>query len=180
MTLIILDGNECNYKSTIADKLHSKLGYELVKGSSFELATSGNDYLNKTMISFANLDDVILDRFIYSNLVYASIKQDYSILSLAQVQHIEDIIKDKALVVYLHAPSEVLVGRLEERGDEYIKSNELAGINKVYKCVMADTQYRDTVDFIEFDTSEQSSDEIAISILNYLKLKEEVKLGDFE
>lgn len=161
MTMIILEGNETNFKSTIAEKLHSKLGYEVVKGSSFEFATNGNDVLNKRMISFAEMDNIILDRFIYSNLVYASLKKDYSILTQEQVQNIENMIRDKAIIVYLHAPSEVLVQRLEERGDEYIKSDELKGINEVYEQVMSNVK---GMRLFSYDTSEHDSKYIANDI----------------
>lgn len=163
MVMIILDGNETNFKSTIAEKLHSKLGYEIVKGSSFEYATNGNDELNKRMISFAKMDNIILDRFIYSNLVYASLKKDYSILTPEQVQNIENMIRDKAIIVYLHAPSDVLVKRLEERGDEYIKSDELKGINEVYEQVMSNVG---NLVFLKFDTSKLDSETIANQIVN--------------
>lgn len=159
--MIILEGNETNFKSTIAEKLHSKLGYEVVKGSSFEFATNGNDVLNKRMISFAEMDNIILDRFIYSNLVYASLKKDYSILTQEQVQNIENMIRDKAIIVYLHAPSEVLVQRLEERGDEYIKSDELKGINEVYEQVMSNVK---GMRLFSYDTSEHDSKYIANDI----------------
>lgn len=167
MTMIVLCGNECNYKSTIAEKLHSKLGYEVVKGSSFEYATNGNDVLNKRMISFAEMDNVILDRFIYSNLVYASLKKDYSILTPEQVKNIEDMIREKAIIIYLHAPSEVLVKRLEERGDEYIKSDELKGINEVYEQVMSNVE---NMYLFDYDTSKMDSEKIANQIVSLVKL----------
>lgn len=165
--MIVLCGNECNYKSTIAEKLHSKLGYEVVKGSSFEFATNGNDVLNKRMISFAEMDNIILDRFIYSNLVYASLKKDYSILTPEQVKNIENMIRDKAFIIYLHAPSEVLVQRLEERGDEYIKSDELKGINEVYERVMSNVE---DMYLFDYDTSKMDSEEIANQIVSLVKL----------
>lgn len=159
--LLILEGSECCFKSTVAEKLHNKLGYKVTQGSHFKFATNGNSELYKRMISFAEMDNVILDRFIYSNLVYASLKKDYSILTPEQVQNIENMIRDKAIIVYLHAPSDVLVQRLEERGDEYIKSDELKGINEVYEQVMNNVV---GMHLFSYDTSEYDSDYIANDI----------------
>lgn len=165
--LLILEGSECCFKSTVAEKLHNKLGYEVTQGSHFKFATQGNDHLNKRMISFAEMDNKILDRFIYSNLVYASLKKDYSILTPEQVKNIEDMIRDKAFIIYLHAPSEVLVQRLEERGDEYIKSDELKGINEVYERVMSNVE---DMYLFDYDTSKMDSEEIANQIVSLVKL----------
>lgn len=81
MTMIILEGTDCRYKSTIADKLSKELGYPVIKGSSFELAKSGNEKLFEHFNKLADEDNVIIDRYIYSNLVYAKKFKDYSILT---------------------------------------------------------------------------------------------------
>ncbi|MFP9052259.1 hypothetical protein ACLI10_17330, partial [Enterococcus faecalis] len=73
----------------------------------------------------ADEDNVIIDRFVYSNLVYAKKFKDYSILTERQLRFIEDKIKAKAKVVYLHADPSVIKKRLRVRGDEYIEGKDI-------------------------------------------------------
>lgn len=125
MTLIILEGPDCCFKSTVAAKLSKELKYPIIKGSSFELAKSGNEKLFEHFNKLADEDNVIIDRFVYSNLVYAKKFKDYSILTERQLRFIEDKIKAKAKVVYLHADPSVIKKRLRVRGDEYIEEKTL-------------------------------------------------------
>lgn len=106
--MIILEGNECCFKSTVASKLNEKLDYPIIKGSSFELAQCNNEELYKHFIEFAKNKNVIMDRFIYSNQVYATLYKDYAILTDTQRKSIEEMVFDKAKVYYLYAPDEVI------------------------------------------------------------------------
>jgi cytidylate kinase len=74
--LIILEGNECNFKSTVAEKLSNLIGFNVVKGSSFEMSKTTNEELFNKFNQLSNLNRTIIDRFIYSNLVYASLYKD--------------------------------------------------------------------------------------------------------
>lgn len=161
MVMIILEGNEANFKTTIANKLHAKLNLPIVKGSTFEFAANGNEELFNRMNDLAKLDNVILDRFIYSNLVYADLYDDFSILNTDQVKNIESQIKDKALLIYLYAPTDTLIKRVEERGDEYVATDRLEGINLKYTEVMANVP----IDGRAFNTSLGTSDEIVDKIV---------------
>ncbi|MBF8228955.1 deoxynucleoside kinase, partial [Bacillus subtilis] len=132
MTLIILEGPDCCFKSTVAAKLSKELKYPIIKGSSFELAKSGNEKLFEHFNKLADEDNVIIDRFVYSNLVYAKKFKDYSILTERQLRFIEDKIKAKAKVVYLHADPSVIKKRLRVRGDEYIEGKDIDSILELY------------------------------------------------
>ena len=113
--LIILEGMDCTGKTTLANKLSEKLGFSIVKGSSFEQAKSGNEALFAGFLELTKLKNTILDRFIYSNEVYAKIYEDYSILTDEQRRFIEREITGSALLIYLTAKNEVLIERLGER-----------------------------------------------------------------
>lgn len=156
MTLIILEGPDCCFKSTVAAKLSKDLKYPIIKGSSFELATSGNEKLFEHFNKLADEDNVIIDRFVYSNLVYAKKFKDYSILTEEQLRIIEDKIKLKAKVVYLHADPNLIKKRLSVRGDEYIEGKDIDLILDLYREVMSDAGLHT----YSWDTGHWGSDEI--------------------
>ncbi|MGY0701786.1 hypothetical protein ACW6VA_10770 [Bacillus subtilis] len=161
MTLIILEGPDCCFKSTVAAKLSKKLKYPIIKGSSFELATSGNEKLFEHFNKLADEDSVIIDRFVYSNLVYAKKFKDYSILTEQQLRIIEDKIKLKAKVVYLHADPRVIKKRLSVRGDDYIEGKDINSILDLYREVMINAGLHT----YSWDTGQWSSDEIVEDLI---------------
>ncbi len=161
MTMIILEGADCCYKSTIADKLSKELGYPVIKGSSFELAKSGNEKLFEHFSKLADEDNVIIDRYIYSNLVYARRFKDYSILTEEQQRAIEEKIRDKAKVIYLYADPKIIKQRLLERGDEYINDRDIEPVLGLYREVMSDVGLHT----YSWDTEQWSSEEIAKGII---------------
>ncbi|MGV7065780.1 AAA family ATPase [Bacillus velezensis] len=164
MTMIILEGTDCCYKSTVAEKLSKELGYPVIKGSSFELAKSGNKKLFEHFNKLAEEDNVIIDRYIYSNLVYARKFKDYSILTEEQQRAIEKKIRDKAKVIYLHADPKVIKQRLQKRGDEYINDRDIEPVLELYREVMSDVGLRT----YSWDTEQWSSEEIAEGIIHLI------------
>lgn len=164
---IILCGNEANFKTTIAIKLSERLGYPIVKGSSFELATSTNSEMYDKMGKMLTLDNAIIDRYIYCNKVYASIFPQYTILTTRQFNFIERQIErdedGETVVVYLHAPVEVLKKRLMKRGDEHMDKvlERLEVINDEYEHVFENS----IVKPIRINTEEYGSDEIVKYLL---------------
>nr|WGE05797.1 AAA family ATPase [Bacillus subtilis] len=164
MTMIILEGTDCCYKSTVADKLSKELGYPLIKGSSFELAKSGNEKLFEHFNKLVDEDNVIIDRYIYSNLVYAKKFKDYSILTEEQQRAIEEKIRDKAKVIYLHADPKVIKQRLRERGDEYINDRDIEPVLELYNQVIDEMGLH----MNSWDTNEWNSDEIVEDIIHLI------------
>jgi thymidylate kinase len=160
MPVIIIEGSDCNYKTTVAEKLSKELGIPIVKGSSFEFAESPNEVLYERSMEIAKLDNVIIDRFIYSNRTYATLYKDYSILTNEQRQEIEDVIRHKATVYYLFADDEIIKGRITERGDDYVDVSMVKKINNLYSEVMMDA----AVKISAYDTNDWSSDEIVEEI----------------
>ncbi|MCX2809590.1 deoxynucleoside kinase [Bacillus sp. ChL18] len=164
MTMIILEGTDCCYKSTVAEKLSKELGYPVIKGSSFELAKSGNKKLFEHFNKLAEEDNVIIDRYIYSNLVYARKFKDYSILTEEQQRAIEKKIRDKAKVIYLHADPKVIKLRLQKRGDEYINDWDIEPVLELYREVMSDIGLHT----YSWDTEQWSSEKIAEGIMHLI------------
>lgn len=162
--MIILEGTDCCYKSTVAEKLSKELGYPVIKGSSFELAKSGNEKLFEHFNKLADEDNVIIDRYIYSNLVYAKKFKDYSILTEEQQRAIEEKIRDKAKVIYLHADPKVIKQRLRDRGDEYITERDIEPVLELYNQVIDEMGLH----MNSWDTNEWNSDEIVEDIIHLI------------
>ncbi len=74
---------------------------------------------------------------------------------------IEDKIKAKAKVVYLHADPSVIKKRLRVRGDEYIEGKDIDSILELYREVMSNAGLHT----YSWDTGQWSSDEIAKDII---------------
>lgn len=155
--LILLEGNECNFKSTVAEKLSSLTGYRIVKGSTFEMSKAPNSALFDKFKSMTLLDNTVIDRFIYSNLVYASLYKDYSIIGHDQKLKIEsELLKKNAIVVYLYADPKVIKKRIRERGDEYVHEDMIEIINNKYMEVLS----KSTLPIIHINTEFLTSDNI--------------------
>jgi len=164
--LIILEGNELNFKTTIAKKLSILSGFNTIKGSSFEQSKASNDELFTRFSSMSKMNKTIIDRFIYSNLVYASLYKDFSMINEVQRLHLEEQLRDNnALVIYLHSDVEVLKQRLKVRGDEYVHEDKLQSINERYAEVLKNS----TVPVLYINTEHLSSDKIAEYIYTLIR-----------
>lgn len=119
---IILEGCDFVGKSTLANILAEKTGYEIVKGSSFEISQLGADGMFEYMMELLDRKNIIIDRFYMSNYVYGDL-YDYPRMNNHQFIKLADKAEKNALTVYLTASIHDLEIRMEKRGDEYIKSS---------------------------------------------------------
>jgi thymidylate kinase len=158
---IILEGNECCFKSTVAEKLSKQLNIPVVKGSSFEFSQCTNEQLFDRFKELSELDNVIIDRFLYSNKVYATLYKDYAILSDEQRHEIEDRIKHKVTLYYLFADDNIIEDRIKQRGDDYVVPEMVSKINRTYDDVILHARLKTSA----FDTSEWTSDDIVEDIV---------------
>ena len=108
------------------------------------------------------MDNIILDRFIYSNQNYATLYKDYAILTDEQRTVIENQVKHKATVYYLHAGEDVIKQRINERGDDYVDVKMVGKINELYKEIMINSKLK----VVFFNTEHWSSDGITKKIVN--------------
>lgn len=164
--LLILEGNECCFKTTVAEKLSQQLNIPVVKGSTFEFSKCTNEELFERFKQLSELDNVIIDRFIYSNRVYATLYEDYAILTAQQRLEIEQLIKCKATVYYLFADDKIIESRIKQRGDDYVVPEMVGKINNTYDSTMSESKLK----VVAFDTNDWSSAEIVIDIVeDYVK-----------
>jgi thymidylate kinase len=152
--LIILEGSDGTFKTSIGNHLSSELSIPVFKGSSFESALMPNDRLFEWYLSMLNNlpEHAIMDRFFYSNLVYAPLFKDYSVLTDRQVVYLENIIDSKfrkALVVHLTGDPLIISERVNTRGDKYVTQEHIGPIIDKYKGVM----YRCSLPVFNIDTT---------------------------
>jgi thymidylate kinase len=131
MAVIIIEGCDCSGKTTFANMLAEKTGYEIVKGSSFEIAELGQDGMFEHMMNLLDRDNIIIDRFFYSNLVYGKLF-NYPMMTPEQYDRLVDKLDSKALVLYLHSPEGVVKYRMENRGDDMVKVEHIKSILNEY------------------------------------------------
>jgi thymidylate kinase len=165
--LIILEGNECCFKTTVAEKLSKQLKIPVVKGSTFEFSKCTNEELFGRFKGLTELDNVIIDRFIYSNRVYATLYEDYAILSGEQREEIERLINQKATVYFLFADDQVIESRIKQRGDDYVVPDMVSKINDTYDSTMVESRLK----VVAYDTNDWSSAEIVEDIVKEYKNK---------
>ena len=129
--ILVLEGCDCVGKTTFAEMLAEKTGYEIVKGSSFEIAELGQDGMFEHMMNLLDRDNIIIDRFFYSNLVYGKL-YNYPMMRTDQYDMLVDKLDRKGLTLYLHAPESVIRYRMANRGDDMIKADDIENILNEY------------------------------------------------
>jgi thymidylate kinase len=148
--MIILEGCDCTGKTTFASMLSHKTGFEVVKGSSFEISELGKDGMFEHMMGLLDRKDIIIDRFLYSNLVYGKLF-NYPMMDESQFDELVEKMDKNAMVVYLHAPEGTILYRMARRGDDMIKSENIPSILSEYKDVLSG-DFRPKM-CLQFDTS---------------------------
>lgn len=163
MAIIVLEGCDCSGKSTFAQQLAEKLGYEIVKGSSFEISELGQDGMFEHMSKLLDRENIIIDRFLYSNLVYGSLF-DYPMMTPDQYDSLVEKLDEKAFLVYMYAHKDKLAYRMSNRGDDMIKVENIENILALYNTEMFG-DFRPTltlnVDTTSFEHVEKTIDLVA-------------------
>jgi thymidylate kinase len=133
--IIVLEGSDCVGKTTFANMLAEKTGFEVVKGSSFEISELGADGMFKHMMELLDQKDIIVDRFFYSNLVYGKLF-NYPMMTPEQYDELVEKLDKNALLLYLHAPESTITYRMANRGDDMIKAENISDILNEYTNVL--------------------------------------------
>lgn len=160
---ILIEGSDGAGKTTTIDILKEVLDMPVVKGSTFEHAAHGNEFLFNKFYSFTDLDNYIFDRTHISNRVYAQLYKDYSILTPEQMKLAEEKLKPKSLLFYLFADLDVVIERVSNRGDDYVELDMIKKIRDKYEKVLSET----SLDVIRIDTTNKNPHEVAKEIVSY-------------
>ncbi len=166
---LIFEACDAGGKTSAIEELHKLLGWKVIKGSSFELAQCNSMELLKKFhdMSLDNYkENVIFDRFIYSNAVYADIYKDYTLLSDEVRSALEEDFPPNSKIVYLHADIETLTDRLNSRGDDYVKAEKIPLIIKKYNEVL--TKVNENIEIIPINTSQRTPKEVAEYIVSII------------
>jgi thymidylate kinase len=149
--MVIFEGSDATGKSTLELELQNRLNWDIIKGSSFELAKCTNDELfNHFKEVTLNNPNAIIDRWAISNYIYADIFKDYTRITDQQLQYLESLIEaNNDTLVYVRADPEVVKHRLRQRGDEYIEEDDVDSIIEAYDNLFHNAKFK----YIEIDTS---------------------------
>lgn len=129
---IIIEGTECVGKTTFAEKLVEATGYELAKGSSFELSMQGADEMFEHMMGLLDKGGQVIDRFLYSNLVYGE-KFGYPMMSPEQYDQLVEKLDETSILVYMYSAEGVIEYRMNDRGDDMLDSEEAKEMLDLFK-----------------------------------------------
>lgn len=134
--IILIEGTDLSGKSTLAKELQAKFGLEIIHGSSFEIASKGIQYMYEFMMGLLDLDNVIIDRFYFSNLIYATV-YDKNMLEEWQVMNLRKKLREKEhIIIHLWCEIETLLERASIRGEEYINLKDLGRLALMYDELM--------------------------------------------
>lgn len=155
-------GTDLSGKTTLVNMLSNVLDFEVVKGSSFELAKCTNEELFNTFVEFSKLDNTVFDRFLYCNEVYAPMYDDFAMLTYEQRRQIELEFDGNLTIIYLYADDENLEQRFSIRGDDYVTIDKIKYAKTKYDESLIKVEF---VPVIRFNTGELSTYEIVEQIL---------------
>lgn len=118
---------------------------------------------------FRNQEDNILDRFIGSMIVYGKIFGRYGKRDIYS-QYFQDYIFNTfftPILIYLYAPVDVLIKRLEKNGHEKIDKKVLGKALKEFDKYYEKCCYTNK---LKIDTSKYSQKEVVRKIIKFLKI----------
>lgn len=162
VNLLAVCGSDCSGKTTLINRLQESLNWEVVKGSSFELSSCSNEELYQKFEEMTHFENVIFDRFIYCNEVYAPLYKDFALLTDDQRREIESKISNRVIIIYLEAEMDTLIERMNLRGDDYVTVDKLAEIKEKYNESISKIK---NVEVLKFNTTYKSTDSIVNDIL---------------
>lgn len=164
-SIILLEGVDGAGKSTMAKLLQKLTGYEIVSGSNFELAEKGADYMFDFLRDLSNRQNIIVDRSWLSNYIYARLYNKNSMTD-EQFEELTRLFDEKSIMIVLTASLDVLVERINTRGDEYIKTDEIQPILENYLKLSMEPKYVPTSHV--FMNTDDGIDSVTVtSILNH-------------
>lgn len=131
--IIIVEGSDAVGKDSMINNLSKLTNMEVVRGSSFEKSEEGADKMfEESKKLLLEEKDLILNRSFYSNAVYGPM-YDYPTMTDEQFNELNRIVEEVGYIYYLTADTEVIMDRLNARGDKDIKAEDIKDIQAGYK-----------------------------------------------
>ena len=131
--IIIIEGADATGKDSMINNLSKLTNMEVVRGSSFEMSEKGADKMfEEAKKLLLEEKDLILNRSFYSNAVYGPMYK-YPTMTDEQFNELNRIVEEVGVVYYLTADTGVIMDRLNARGDEDIKAEDIKDIQAGYK-----------------------------------------------
>lgn len=158
--LIIVIGADGSGKTSVVEALNNKLRYNTKHFSNPKDYQDAKDSYYK-FLEETN-ENYILDRYYEGEMIFAPIYRGYD--GSDYFKDLETKLKDKfdVLLVYLCPPLEVILERIAERGEDFVKEEHY---EYCYKKV-SNFFGMSSLNKIVFDTSLMTPDEISKNILN--------------
>ncbi|MBY0110171.1 MAG: hypothetical protein K2X90_03615 [Candidatus Babeliaceae bacterium] len=122
---IVVEGTDCSGKTTLMDVLKSRLchlGWDIVN-----LGHRDGNQFDRYMSHYLHADKVIFDRGHFSEIVHGNLWRAGHGMSTKEVNDLNEYVFTNFLVIFVHAPEEILKERYYARAfNQIIKSDELA------------------------------------------------------
>jgi cytidylate kinase len=167
--IIIIEGVDLTFKSTLAELLSRELGLPVEQGSSFQIAKLPESEFFEFYKKSLGGEDKILDRSMYSNRVYAQAYSGFNLLSRDEVSELEDIVRDnheQCLVIFCTATIDELVRRYKLRGDDEVKVEALEGLlERFYDVIHSECK----LPLLQYDTVYRTPAEMAAYVKDIIK-----------
>lgn len=131
--IIIVEGSDAVGKDSMINNLQKLTNMEVVRGSSFEMSEGGVDKMfEEARRLLLEEDNIILNRSFYSNAVYGPM-YNYPTMSDEQFNELNRIVDEVGCIYYLTADTDIIVDRINKRGDKHIGEKDIKNIQAGYK-----------------------------------------------
>ena len=132
------------------------------------LDRSGKTTTRKLVEKQRNGKDIVIDRFIGSNIVYGKLYKRYSKEELQKLYNDEQCFRSffDSVLIYLYAPVNVIIKRIEKDKHEKIDKIKLKKTSKEFNEYYKKCSFENK---IKINTDKNTQKEVVNKILNYLK-----------
>lgn len=133
MKKILIEGPDCSGKSTLVDRLKNSLVWDAK-----HLHHQAGDQFSRYLREYALADKLIFDRGHISEMVYGQLWRGGRPFNKKEYQILNDLIKEKFILVYVCSKIDVLEKRYQERNyAQQIKLSELKKSKKLFDQELA-------------------------------------------
>lgn len=165
---IVFEGNELVGKSSTIEELSKRLpNYSIVRGSSFEMTKEGKNLFLPYMWELTKGDNQLIDRFSFSNRVYAFAYDGYDRLSDSEHDFLQRELARNGFVVYLYADEDEILRRKSIRGEDDVEESQFKIINLLYQTEL--TESISDLHIMPINTTKLTVSQVADKIIDHLE-----------